>query len=256
MNRNGRTLASMAGKLLATAAPVLAVAAVLVAQAPSAYAGADQVYGTMFAWDNNFNDSDIGVSFGSGSLPNMTFWYDFTSDSLYGYPACIQGWHYGWNPANSTKYPAKISSIGSDPATFDFSYGGSDMHGDFTYDMFLRSDDDKSTPELEVMVWGFNNSYPIGSKVASNTVNGQDLWMGYNSSAGYETFSFVPAGTGGGAAYPSSGSGSININVGSYLTYLTAHYGSYVNSNWYLDVVEAGEEVVEGNGWVWVEASN
>jgi hypothetical protein len=98
------------------------------------------------------------------------------------------------------------------------------------------------------MVWNKNNSYPIGGKVKSNTVNGQDLWMGYNSAAGYETFSFVPAGTGGGGAFPSSGSGSYNINVTSYLNYLDSNYSSYVNSNWYLDVVEGGQEITNGNG--------
>jgi hypothetical protein len=246
--KNSKTVAAVAG--------MLAVCAGLVGGlAPSAHAGADQVYGSMWAWDNNFNNSNIGVSFWSSSYPDMTVSYDFGSGSLYGYPACIRGWHYGWNPANDSKYPAQIKNLSGDTAWYDFSSAGSNMHGDEAYDLFLRNDSSKSSPELEVMIWGRNNSYPIGTKVKSNTVSGQDLWMGYNSSAGYETFSFVPAGTGGGAAWTSI-SGSIDPNLYTYLTYLCSNYGSYVNTSWYLDVVEAGIEITEGDGYNWEEAGN
>jgi hypothetical protein len=233
-----------------------AVAGLLVSLAPSAYAGADKVYGSMWAWDNNFNNSNIGVSFGGGGTPNMTVSYNFGTGNLYGYPACIRGWHYGFNPANDNKYPEKVGTIGSgDSASFSYSSSGKNMYGDFAYDLFLRSDTAKSSPELEIMIWGRNNSYPIGGKVRSNTVNGQDLWQGYNSAAGYETFSFVPAGTGGGAAW-SSLSGSENYNIGQYIQYLVKNYGSYVNNNWYLDVVEAGIEITGGNGSDYLTMSN
>jgi len=246
--KNFKTVAAVAG--------MLAVCAGLVGGlASSATAGADKVYGDEFAWDNNFNNSNIGVSFGSGSTANMTVSYDFGTGSLYGYPACIRGWHYGWNPANDNKYPAQIKNLGTDDADFEFSSGGTGMYGDFAYDLFLRSDSSKSTPELEVMIWGKNNSYPIGLKTKTNTVNGQDMWMGYNSAAGYETFSFVPAGTGGGSAWTSA-SGSVDVNIASYLTWLDSNYGSYVNSSWYLDVVEGGIEITGGDGWTWVEMSN
>jgi len=246
-------LRSMLTGLVST---IVISASLVTAIAAPVNAGADKVYGTQFAWDNNFNNSNIGVSFGSGSSPNMTVNYNFSSFNLYGYPACIQGWHYGWNPANSTKYPKQIKNLGTDNAQFYYSWGGSNQYGDFAYDLFLRNDSSKSTPELEVMIWNKNNSWPIGTKVKSGTVNGQDLWMGYNSAAGYETFSFVPAGTGGGSAFASSGSGNYNINVTSYLNYLDSNYGSFVNSNWYLDVVEGGQEITNGNGWTWVEMIN
>jgi len=242
------SFAIMASSLVVGTGLVLALSAPV-------HAGAYQVYGDEFAWDNNFNNSNIGVGFGSGSTANMTVWYDFGTGALYGYPACIRGWHYGWNPANDNKYPSPIYDQETDNATDSFSSGGTNMYGDFTYDCFLRSDNQKSTPELELMIWGYNNSYPIGTKVRSNTVNGQDLWMGYNSSAGYETFSFVPAGTGGGAAWTSV-SGSINVNIGSYLIYLCNNYSSYVNYDWNLDVVEGGLEVTGGDGWDWLEMSN
>jgi hypothetical protein len=233
----------------------IATVAIIATVTTAANAGAYKVYGSQFAWDNNFNNSNIGVSFGSGSTPNMTVSYNFGTGNLYGYPACIQGWHYGWNPAGSTKYPKQIKYLGTDSAYFSWSSGGSNMHGDFAYDMFLRRDSSKSTPQTEVMIWGKNNSWPIGTKVRSNTVNGMDLWQGYNSAAGYEVFSFVPAGTGGGSAW-SSTSGSLNINVTSFLNYLCSNYGSYINNSWYLDVVEGGIEITGGDGWDWVQMSN
>jgi hypothetical protein len=244
-------------KSIASIASTLVLSAALLAGlAPNAHAGADQVYGTEFAWDNNFNNSNIGVSFGTGSTANMTVSYNFGTGNLYGYPACIRGWHYGWNPANDTKYPKQIKSLGTDNASFAFSSGGTNMFGDFAYDLFLRKDSAKSTPQIEVMIWGKNNSWPIGLKVKTNTVNGQDLWMGYNSSAGYETFSFVPAGTGGGSAWGNGTSGSVNVNLTSYLNYLDTNYASYINSSDYLDVVEGGIEITGGNGWTWVQMSN
>ena len=239
-----------------TLTTLTAIGGLVVMFASVAHAGASKVYGSEFAWDNNFNNSNIGVSFGTGSTANMTVSYNFGTGNLYGYPACIQGWHYGWNPANSTKYPKQIKNLGTDSAWFSWSSGGSNMYGDFAYDLFLRNDSAKSTPQLEVMIWGKNNSWPIGTKVRTNTVNGQDLWMGYNSAAGYEVFSFVPAGTGGGSAWGNGTSGSLNVNVTSYLTYLTSNYGSYINTNWYLDVVEGGIEITGGNGWDWIQMSN
>jgi hypothetical protein len=237
-------------------AGMLAICGGLVAGlASSATAGAEKNYGSMWAWDNNFGGSNIGVTFWSASYPDMTVSFNFNSFNLYGYPACIRGWHYGYNPTGDTKYPAQIKNLNGDSGWFDFSSQGSNMYGDMAYDLFLRSDSSRSNPELEVMIWGRNNSWPIGGKVASNTVNGNDLWMGYNSAAGYETFSFVPAGTGGGSAWTNI-SGSINPNLYSYLTYLTSHYGSYVNTNWYLDVVEAGQEITNGHGSTWMEAGN
>jgi len=248
----------MSGKarFAAIAAKVAASVCLVMALSATAHAGATKVFGSQWAWDNNFNNSNIGVSFGTGSTPSLTVTFDFTSFNLYGYPACIHGWHYGYNPANDNKYPAQIKNIGSDGCSFSYNWNASSLYGDFAYDMFLRSDSSKSSPELEVMIWATNNSWPIGGKVRSGTVNGQDLWMGYNGAAGYETFSFVPAGAGGGNALSKTGSGSYNASVGTYLNYLCSNYGSYVNTSWYLDVVEMGMEITEGNGSVTLKGSN
>jgi len=36
--------------------------------------------------------------------------------------------------------------------------------------MFLRWDNAKSTPQLEIMVWGGNNSWPIGLQTGTNVL--------------------------------------------------------------------------------------
>jgi len=229
-----------------------------------AFAGADQVYGNQWAWDNNFNNSNISVSFGSGSTPNLTFWYDFSSYGLYGYPAAIHGYHYGWNPAGDHLFPKQISAIGSANCTFSYSSGysgsgSSNMAGDFAYDMFFRNDSSASTPELEVMIWGGNDSYPIGGQVATNVLSAGgytfDLWMGYNSAAGYETITFIPHGSAGQGTLPTSG--SVNVNLKTFFNYLASsgNTKSYFNNSMYLDVVECGLEITRGYGWVWVGAN-
>jgi hypothetical protein len=180
-------------------------------------AGPDQVYGSEWAWVNNFNNSTINSSFSTNSVPGMTVWYDFSSTSLYGYPAIIRGWHYGWNPAGDTLFPKQIMGTTSIPCTFDYSSGGSNMGGDFAYDMFLRWDNAKSTPQLEVMVWGGNNSYPIGTQTGTNVLSAGgytfDLWEGNNSAAGYYVYTFIPHGTAGQGSLPTGGSLSFRLGL-------------------------------------------
>lgn len=237
---------------------VATVAALAAALAPRTLAGPYQVYGSEFAWINNFNNSTINVNFGSGSTPNMTFWYNFPSGNLYGYPACIRGWHYGWNPANDNLFPMQLSAASTIPCTFNYSSGGTSMSGDFAYDMFLRWDSAKSTPQLEVMVWAGNNSWPIGTQTGTNVVSAGgytfDLWEGMNSAAGYYVYTFIPHGTAGVGSLPTSG--GLNVDMKTFFNWLQANRsgsGRYSNSM-YLDVIEAGLEITGGNGWAWIGA--
>jgi hypothetical protein len=124
----------------------LLAAAIITLLAPVAEAGPYKVYGPEFAWVNNFNNSTINSSFSTNSVPGMTVWYNFSGYSLYGYPAIVRGWHYGWNPAGDTLFPKQISATKSIPCSFAYSSGGTNMAGDFAYDMFLRWDNQKSPP--------------------------------------------------------------------------------------------------------------
>lgn len=238
----------------AVSSPVklIAVAVLAVALASTAHAGPYQVYGSQFAWDNNFNNSTINATFGSGSTPSITVSYNFTSYSLYGYPACIRGWHYGWNPANDNLFPMQLSAATTIPCTFSYSSSGANMAGDFAYDMFLRWDNAKSTPQLEVMVWGGNDSWPIGTQTGTSVLSAGgwtfDLWEGMNTAAGYYVYTFIPHGTAGQGNLPTSGSANVDMKV--FFNWLQANRSSsgYYNNTMYLDVVEAGLEITRGTG--------
>lgn len=236
---------------------MFAVAGLAITEA--AVAGPSKNYGSHYAWINDFGGGVFGNSWGSGSTANMTFWWNHSSNNLWGYPAILRGWHYGWNPTGDTLFPKKISTISSAPVNFSYSSGGSNMAGDFAYDIFLRWDSAKSSPQTEVMVWAGHNSWPIGTKTIANalTTGGitYDLWEGYNSAAGYYVFSFVPRNTvGGSQGLPTNG--SLNTDLKVFFNYLASkRTGSNYNNSMYLDVIEAGLEVVRGNGWAWIQGN-
>jgi hypothetical protein len=242
--------------------PIAAVASAVLAVglAPSAQAGDYKTFGPCWAWNNNFNDPNGGIhaSFGTGSYPEMTVNFNFSSANLYGYPAICRGWHYGWSPTGDTLFPAQVSQLSSIPCQFSYSSGGSGMKGDFAYDTFLRWDSAKGNPQLEVMVWGGHNSWPIGNNTGSNVLwhnnVSYDIWEGYNSAAGYYVYSFVPNGS---VRWPEGSlptSGSLNIDIKVFYNWLQNNRsgdGRYSN-NMYLNVVESGFEVVQGNGWAYI----
>jgi hypothetical protein len=133
------------------------------------------------------------------------------------------------------------------------------MAGDFAYDMFLRWDNARSTPQLEVMVWAGNDSWPIGGQTGTNVVSAGgytfDLWEGNNSAAGYYVYTFIPHGTAGQGNLPTGG--SLNVDMKTFFNWLQANRSNagHYNNSMYLDVVEAGLEITRGNGWAFVTAN-
>ena len=201
-----------------------------------------------FAWDNNFRRSVIGWQPGTEDAPQWTATFNFATNGLYGYPASIRGWHYGWNPTGDDLFPKKLSETTDVPCSFSYNCGGDDLHGDFAYDMFLRRDDKKSVPQLEVMVWAGNNSKPIGKLIATNITVADgvsfDLWAGTNTPAGYYVYSFTPHEKT--DKLPTEG--SLNVDLMDFFRLLDGRPNFSMEMN--LDVVEAGFEIVRGNGWV------
>lgn len=201
-----------------------------------------------FAWANNFSGREIGWRPGTNDAPQWTASFNFATNHLYGYPASARGWHYGWNPTGDNLFPKKLSEINRLPCSFSYNCGGDDLHGDFAYDLFLRHDDRKSVPQLEVMVWAGNNSLPVGKPVATDITVADgislDLWAGTNSGAGYYVYSFVPHQKT--AQLPANG--SLNVDMMDFIRLLKGR--DYFSTDLYLDVVEAGFEVVRGHGWV------
>jgi len=239
LNRNRSSLAT-------------AAAFVLLATATTVYAdtGPNKVYGKVWAWDNYFNNSNIPISFGNWSTPTWAVGVNFSSYNLYGYPASIRGWHYGWNPANDSLFPRQIAKTHAIPCAFSYASAGTSMAGDFAYDMFLRNDSQKSAPQLEVMVWAGNNSWPIGGQTGASVLTAGgftfDVWEGANKAAGYYTITFIPHGTAGKGDLPTSG--RLKVDMMAFFNWLAANRGAHFNKNMYLDVVEAGCEITRGTG--------
>ncbi len=111
----------------------------LAALVPMALAGPDKIFGNHYAWVNNFNDPNniIQGTFGTGSTPELTVTFNFADYNLYGYPPIVRGWHYDWNPTSDTLFPKQISSISALPFKFNYSAGGTNLAGDFAYDIFF-----------------------------------------------------------------------------------------------------------------------
>ena len=200
-----------------------------------------------YAFKNNWSGREIGWQAGTQTTPQWTASFDFTTNSLYGYPASARGWHYGWNPTGDDLFPKRIAAIGSLPCNFSYACGGEDLHGDFAYDLFLRHDDRNAEPQLEVMIWGANNSTPIGKIIATNILEADgtafDLWAGTNATAGYYVYSFAPHQK---VSQLASG-GGLNLNLMDFFSQLTGR--DNFSPEMYLDVVEAGFEIVRGKGW-------
>ncbi len=242
---------------------LMCVAVALVAVSASAF-GQTKVYGSYWEWPNIFDaNSSFAFYNGTGTNPQWTLAMNIPSGHLWAYPASVRGYHYGFNPAGDTLFPKQMSTITSIPAAFSYAAnqtsGGTALRGDFTYDMFLRYDNGTSgnnkNPELEVMVWGGNASYPIsdtGSPIFTNVYSADgytwDLYYGNNAAAGYHTYSFVPHRTTVPTQLPASG--HINVDLRQFFNVLKAKNYAYYTESMYLDVVEAGCEITQGNGSV------
>jgi hypothetical protein len=201
-----------------------------------------------FAWNNNFSGAQIGWHPGTADAPQWTASFNFATNGLYGYPASIRGWHYGWNPAGDDLFPKQLSGTTGIPCSFSYNSGGDDLCGDFACDMFLRHDERKAAPQLEVMVWAGNNSTPIGEIISTNIIKVEDvafdLWAGTNAPAGYYVYSFMPHERT--ARLPTEG--GLNVDMMDFFRLLEGRPN--FSTEMYLDVVEAGFEIVRGKGWV------
>lgn len=246
---------------------IIFAAVIVVSTAINPPDGEYKVFGNYYAWNNGWNDPNkiLKAEFGTGTSPQMTVSFNYPNKGLYGYPAICRGWHYNVNPIPSdTLFPRQISATANISVTFSYTSNGTNVAGDFAYDIFFRWDTNEDTPQLEVMIWGDHNSWPLGSQTATNviTAGGRtfDMWEGWNSGAGYYVYSFVPHGTVGNTdpqTNPLATTGSLNLDVKPFLNWLQTNRvndGHYSDSM-YLHVVEAGFEVVQGNGSVNIKAA-
>jgi xyloglucan-specific endo-beta-1,4-glucanase len=130
--------------------------------------------------------------------------------------------------------PLQISSIGSAPTTWSWTYDGSSIVADVAYDLFTSSSPSGSE-EYEVMIWlaALGGAGPIsetGSAVASADIDGVtwSLYDGYNGDM--HVFSFVA----GSSVQDFSG------DLTNFLSYLSTNQG--LPDSQYLLNVGAGTE--------------
>ncbi|KAN0102316.1 glycoside hydrolase family 12 protein [Hyaloscypha variabilis] len=128
----------------------------------------------------------------------------------------------------------KISSISSIPTVYHWSYSGSSIVADVSYDLFTASSA-SGTNEFEIMVWlaALGGAGPIsssGSSIGSTTVGGTtfDLYSGPNGDT--TVYSFVAT----------SEAKSFSGDLLEFFTYLIDHEG--FSSSQYITTLEAGTE--------------
>jgi hypothetical protein len=98
------------------------------------------------------------------------------------------------------------------------------------------------------MVWAGNNSTPLGELIATNVTVADgvsfDLWAGTNAPAGYYVYTFMPHQKT--ATLPTEG--NLEVDLMQFFELLKGRPN--FSMEMYLDVVEAGFEIVRGSGWV------
>jgi hypothetical protein len=160
-----------------------------------------------------------------------------TNSSPASYPSIFKGWHYGTNTTNSGM-PKQVSAINTCSTTWSFVNPTSTAY-DVANDVWINKTNNTAAANpdgLEVMVWfGYAGSIqPIGSKVATVTINSAtwDLWYGSAGSWNVVTYKKTATTT----------SGSQNLK--SFIT--DAKNRGYCQATWYLMGVEAGTELWQG----------
>jgi len=132
----------------------------------------------------------------------------------------------------------QISQIKSVPSVWDWSYSGSNIVGDVSYDIWLAGSAN-GAHTYEVMIWLANlNAGPIGSKIAEVTIGGNSFWLASGTNQSWHVYSFVA----------NSPIYNANIDILEFLSYLVNNQG--VSNSQYLVSVQAGTEPFTGQNAV------
>jgi len=160
-----------------------------------------------------------------------------TSSSPASYPSIFKGSHWG-NITNNSGMPKQVGSINTCSTSWSFTNPTSTAY-DVAYDVWLNKTNNmsyKNPDGLEVMVWlGYAGPIqPVGSKVTTVTINGEnwDLW--YGSAGSWNVVSYKRTST--------TTNGSQNLK--NFIVDSTNR--GYCQSSWYLVDIEAGTELWQG----------
>lgn len=138
----------------------------------------------------------------------------------------------------------KISAITSIPTTWKWSYTGSSIVADVSYDMFTSSTASGSN-EYEIMIWlaAIGGAGPIssnGSAVATPTIGGVNFKLYSGPNGATTVYSFVAA----------SETTSFSGDLKAFYTYLESSSSFSFPSSQYLLNIGAGTEPFTGSGAV------
>lgn len=146
-----------------------------------------------------------------------------------------------------TSVGKQLSAVSSIPSTWDWSYTGSDLVADVSYDLWLASSADGDN-EYEIMVWlaALGGAGPIsstGSTIDTPTIGGYtwDLYTGPNGDT--TVYSFVA----------SSSIESWSGDMMDFFTYLVENQG--VSDSKYITSLQAGTEPFTGTDAVFTTSS-
>nr|AFD53250.1 endo-1,4-beta-D-glucanase [Aspergillus aculeatus]AJS10817.1 endoglucanase V [Rhizopus reflexus] len=132
-----------------------------------------------------------------------------------------------------------VSQISRIPTAAQWSYDNTGIRADVAYDLFTAADINHVTwsGDYELMIWlaRYGGVQPLGSKIATATVEGQtwELWYGVNGAQ--KTYSFV-------APTPIT---SFQGDVNDFFKYLTQNHG-FPASSQYLITLQFGTEPFTG----------
>lgn len=202
--------------------------------------------------------AQYGTYSSSGYAVNNNLWGEASaSGSQCSYVDSISGsgvaWHTTWSwsgASNSVKSYANsqfllnkklVSQLSSIPTSAQWSYSNTNLNADVSYDLFTAANINHVTysGDYELMIWlgKYGSIQPIGSQVATVTIDGVSwaLWSGSNGSQ--HTFSFV-------APSPiQSWSGDILP----FFKYLAQSQGFPASSQYLIDL-QFGTEAFTSNG--------
>ncbi|KAI9650579.1 hypothetical protein NHQ30_000597 [Ciborinia camelliae] len=175
-----------------------------------------------------------------------------TFDSLSG---TTIAWHTSWSWAGAStqvksyanialasvaKTGVQVSSISTIPAVWKWSYSGSSIVADVSWDIFTAATAG-GTNEYEIMIWlaALGGALPIGYEsgaLATATIAGHSFKLYSGPNGDTTVYSFVATSS------VTSFSGDVKL----FLTYLTTNQGW--SASQYINVLEAGTEPFTGTG--------
>ncbi|RAL17052.1 glycoside hydrolase family 12 protein [Aspergillus homomorphus CBS 101889] len=198
-------------------------------------------YGTYSSGAYTVNNNLWGEGSGSGS--QCTTVNSASSNGI--------SWSTNWNWSggeNSVKSYANsgisfdkklVSQVAKIPTSAQWSYSNSNIRADVSYDLFTAADVNHVTysGDYELMIWlaRYGGVQPIGSKIATATVDGKSWELWYGANGPQKTYSFV-------ASTPIT---SYSADINEFFKYLTQNNG-FPASSQYLINLQFGTEPFTG----------